>query len=239
MSRSIPLCLLWLSTVAFGQSIELLQPNYQTERVTLESLLNNERQFGEYLPGYQFSLRPIEFVLIEETLIRPAETPQLMEIPPHFVGLAIRNGWLPVLVSAPTKMSLVGLSQVEPSTVATPPIATIAYWTAMQMAKGATLIPTQGHTDAVRMMVSGQVDAAVSAEVFVARYEETFNLVLERLDEFEIPPSAFVANAAMMSLPDASRLIGEGVEIVSLSSTRYTPFDLADVGVFDSIPSSW
>jgi len=66
-------------------------------------------------------LRPVEFVLIEEALIRPAETPQLMEIPPHFVGLAIRNGWLPVLVSSPTRMSLVGLSQVEPSTVAIPP----------------------------------------------------------------------------------------------------------------------
>jgi len=76
---------------------------------------------------------------------------------------------------------------------------------AMQMAKGATLIPGQCHTEAVRMMVSGQANAAVAAEVFVARYEETFNLVLERLDEFEIPPSAFVANAAMRSLSDESK----------------------------------
>lgn len=239
MYKSVLVCLLWLSASAFGQSIQLLQPIYQTERVTLETLLNNERQFGEYLPGYEFSLRPIDFSLIDETLSIPAETPQVMEIPPHFVGLAIRNGWSPVLVSSPTMMSMVGLSRSKPSIVATPPRATIAYWTATLMAEGAELMPGQSHTDAIRMMVSGQTDAAVSAEVFVARYEEKFNFMLERLDVFEIPPSAFVGNSAFMSLPESSGLMGEGVEIVSLSSTRYTPFDLGNVGIFDSIPSSW
>ena len=239
--RFVLAALLAWTQAATAEPFDFLIPHYQTEKQSLQAAEAIKSGLPTTLATAVMRPKVVPFSNLEAQLARPPAGPALFELPAHYLSVAIRYGWTPVYrLENPVEMALVVLKNGNPNPkrITTPPRPTIAYWSGTQMTD-ATLTATDSHAMALRGLVTGEADAAVTATGFIRAYGARFGFEFDWLETHQIPPSVIVRNS-MFSKDSLAALEAPNQRFTNGIYGHLVPFDLeTDLAQYEGIPSKW